>query len=97
MRAHSICILLVNDGTLTDALEAAMLEPIRLEKLAVKVFPAPVAVVALESQHGAPADAGRRGSVLERPFQRRPRHPRLLRPKYGMVQLNPLDAFLYGP
>ena len=45
-------VLLVNDGTLTDALEAAMLEPIRLKKLAVDVFPAPEAVASLELDAG---------------------------------------------
>jgi len=45
-------VLLVNDGTLTDALEAAMLEPIRLAKLAVEVFPAPAAVASLELEAG---------------------------------------------
>jgi chorismate-pyruvate lyase len=51
-------ILLVSDGTLTDTLEAAMLEPIHLSKVSVDVLPAPVPVPSLE------LDAGR--TIMDR-------------------------------
>lgn len=46
-------IFLVNDGTLTDAVEAAVLEPIRLTKLASNILPAAAPVAALELEAGA--------------------------------------------
>jgi chorismate-pyruvate lyase len=46
--------LLVCDGTLTNTLEAAFLEPITLIKIAVDVSPAAAAVEALELEAGAP-------------------------------------------
>jgi hypothetical protein len=54
-------------------------------------------VIPLEPQHRPPADAGRFGRVLERPFEGGPRHPRLFGPEYGTFQINPLDVFLHGP
>lgn len=56
-----------------------------------------VAVVAFKAQRRSSADPGRRGGVLERPFQSRPRHPRLVGAKRGTFQINPLDCFLRGP
>jgi chorismate-pyruvate lyase len=46
-------VLLACDGTLTDTLEAALLEPIVLHKIALNVAPARVAIVALEVDPGA--------------------------------------------
>lgn len=46
-------ILLVSDGTLTDTLEAAMLEPILLSKVSINVAPAPAAVPSLELEPGS--------------------------------------------
>jgi hypothetical protein len=56
-----------------------------------------VAVIPLKPQHRPPAHPRRRRRVLERPFQRRPRHPRLVGPKDGTFQINPLDALVVGP
>jgi len=46
-------MLLVCDGTLTDMVEAAFLEPIRLVKIAVETVPAAEAVVELDLAAGA--------------------------------------------
>jgi chorismate-pyruvate lyase len=47
-------LLLVNDGTLTDALEAAFLEPIALVRLSVDVSSAPDCPLDLASDPGLP-------------------------------------------
>jgi chorismate-pyruvate lyase len=47
-------ILLVTDGTLTDALEAAFLEPIGLRKIALNILAAPAPVDELDLLAGAP-------------------------------------------
>jgi chorismate-pyruvate lyase len=46
-------MLLVCDGTLTDMVEAAFLEPIRLVKIGVETEPAPKSVEELDLQAGA--------------------------------------------
>lgn len=45
-------ILLISDGTLTDTLEAAFLEPITLVKLAVDIVPAPAPIEPLDLEAG---------------------------------------------
>jgi chorismate-pyruvate lyase len=45
-------ILLISDGTLTDTLEAAFLEPIALQKVALDIGPAPRPVVELDLAAG---------------------------------------------
>ena len=45
-------ILLISDGTLTDTLEAAFLEPITLRKVALQVAPARQAVAELDLAAG---------------------------------------------
>jgi chorismate-pyruvate lyase len=47
-------ILLVTDGTLTDALEAAFLEPIGLRKIELNILTAPAPVEELDLPAGAP-------------------------------------------
>jgi len=47
-------VLLVNDGTLTDTLEAAFLEPIALCKVSIDTAPAERAMAELELGAGAP-------------------------------------------
>ena len=47
-------VLLVTDGTLTDTLEAAFLEPIGLRKIALNIRSAPAAIDELEIPAGAP-------------------------------------------
>ena len=47
-------VLLVNDGTLTDALEAALLQRITLVKIAVDIATAAAPIEALELDAGAP-------------------------------------------
>ena len=49
-----------------------------------------VAVIAFESKHGAAAHPGGGGRILQRPFERRPRHPRLIGSKDRIFQINPL-------
>ena len=51
-------VLLINDGTLTDTLEAAFLEPIALRKIAIQVVPAQHALPELDVLPGE--------SVMER-------------------------------
>jgi hypothetical protein len=46
-------ILLINDGTLTDTLEAAFLEPISLGKIAIQVLPAQRALPELNPRNGS--------------------------------------------
>jgi chorismate-pyruvate lyase len=45
-------ILLISDGTLTDTLEAAFIEPIALIKVAVRTLPAPARIDALDLDAG---------------------------------------------
>jgi chorismate-pyruvate lyase len=47
-------VLLVSDGTLTDTLEAAFLEPISLRKIAIQVVPARRALPELDVLAGEP-------------------------------------------
>jgi len=47
-------VLLVSDGTLTDSLEAAFLEPIALRKIAIEVAPADRAIPELDVAPGEP-------------------------------------------
>ena len=46
-------VLLACDGTLTDTLEAALLEPIVLHKISLNIAPAGIAIAALEVDAGS--------------------------------------------
>lgn len=64
-------LLLVNDGTLTDALEAAFLEPIALVRLSVDVFSASDGTLDLAQDPGLPVmhrEVLLRGSTSRRNF-----------------------------
>ncbi|MFN7931782.1 MAG: chorismate pyruvate-lyase family protein [Bryobacteraceae bacterium] len=64
-------LLLVNDGTLTDALEMAFLEPIALEKIAIELTDSGDWPEALEAEPGSSIMERRivlRGEQTRRPF-----------------------------